>query len=145
VIMNKQITLVNTQRKNLFFVALSLLTGRQDEHSSCKTSPWSSPGTLGLNCSTQGKAERRTEEVGKHRQCPDAESTKRSCCRNVTVQFMNHRLLTMSTHDHLLLLQLLCHLPTVTHVCHYIRCSPKFMTMHTHTHTHTHAIFHTPF
>jgi len=55
-----------------------------------------------------------TEEVGQHGQRADAESTECSCRRNVTIQLVNHRLLAMSAHDHLLLLQLLCHLSSAT-------------------------------
>jgi len=71
-----------------------------------------------------------TEEVSQHWQCSDAQSSERSCCRNVTIQFVNHRLLTMSTHDHLLFLQLLRHLPShsvhaITHTQHLLTGTDK--------------------
>jgi len=58
-----------------------------------------------------------TEEVGQHGQSANTESTERCRRRNVAIQFMNHRLFTMSSHNHLLLLQLLSNLPPVTADC----------------------------
>jgi len=53
----------------------------------------------------------RTEEVGEHRQSADAQPAERGSRRNVAIQLVNHRLLAVAAHYHLLLLQLLCNLP----------------------------------
>ena len=51
-----------------------------------------------------------TKEVCKHREGPDAKSTKRSGSGDVTVELLHHGGVTMTTHHILLLLQLLSNL-----------------------------------
>lgn len=48
-----------------------------------------------------------SHEVGGNGEGSNAESSEGSGGRDVTVEFVDHGLLTMSTHDHLLLLELL--------------------------------------
>ena len=57
---------------------------------------------------------RLTKEVGEYGQSPDTETTEGRRCRDVTVQLVNHRLLSVTAHHHLLFLQLLSNLPTNT-------------------------------
>lgn len=47
------------------------------------------------------------QEISHNRQCANAKTTKSSSRWNITIQFMNHGVLAMTAHDHVLLLQLL--------------------------------------
>ena len=48
-----------------------------------------------------------TKEISEDRECTDAQSSEGSGSGDVPVQFLDHGLLTMTPHHHLLFLQLL--------------------------------------
>ena len=62
-----------------------------------------------------------THEVGQHRESSDAESTKGGCCWDVLVQLMHHVSFTMTSHHHLLVLELLSNLQGDKKKSQYLR------------------------
>ena len=71
-----------------------------------------------FKCEKGGK-QRLTHEISRHRQRSDAQASEGGGGRDVSVELVDHRLLTVASHDHLLLLQLLGDLKSTNISIHF--------------------------